>query len=604
MPSDSYKSVVEMFRDRVSSTPDARAMLFKRDGAWTHLSWRQVNQRVHDAACGLRALGLESEQRCSILARTRPEWVLADLAILSAAGATTTIYPSSPADDCAYIIQDSATRFVFVDDAELAERLRSLRAELPTVERLITLTDGADGDWVISLEQLEELGRSWDQEHPGAIQEIGDQIDSHHLATLIYTSGTTGRPKGVMLTHDNWVYEGEAIDNLDVLLPSDVLYLFLPLAHSFAKVMQLCFIRMGIPTVVDGDQSVLMEQLSETRPTFMSAVPRFFEKVHAEVLRKAKADGSVSWATFQWAMAVGRQVSVLRQQGREPRGLLAVQHRLADKLVLSRIKALFGGRMRFFISGGAPLPKPHMEFFHAADLLILEGYGLTETSAATFVNRLGHYKFGTVGRALRGSEARVADDGEILLKGRGIMRGYHQRPDDTGDAFTADGWLATGDIGRIDSDGFLTITDRKKDIIVTAGGKNVAPQNIESRLKARCSLLSHVVLHGDQRRFCTALVTVDEDAAGSWAREQQLPFSSYSELAALPELRRQVQDAVDAVNSQLASFETIKDFQILDQPLSIDAGELTPKLSIKRRVVETNHRAILDAFYPDETEGE
>jgi long-chain acyl-CoA synthetase len=597
MSSASYKSVVEMFRDRVSSTPDAQAMIFKQHGEWVDIDWRTTGERVHELAAGLRALGIESEQRCSILAKTSPEWVIADLGILTAGAATTTIYPSNTPEECAYIIQDSETRLVFVEDATQVAKLRQVRDELPGLVKLVTFADGADGDWVISLDQLRELGQQWDAEHPGEIARIGDAIEPDHLATLIYTSGTTGKPKGVMLTHDCWVYEGEGIDNLDILLPSDKQYIFLPLAHSFAKVMQICFIRMGIPTVVDGDIDVLVDQLGETSPTFMAAVPRIFEKVYNKVVDNAKAGGRLKWAIFQWALGVGRRVSTLRQQRREPSGLLAVQYRVADKLVFSKLKARFGGRMRFFISGGAPLSKEIAEFFHAADILILEGYGLTESSAATFVNRPDSYKFGTVGPALPGTQVKIDDDGEILLKGRGVMKGYYNRSKDTAEVFTEDGWFRTGDIGKVDGDGFLSITDRKKDIIVTAGGKNVAPQNIENMLKARCSYVSQIVVHGDKRNYCSALITINEDSAGKWAKDQQIAYRDYADLASKPQVKQLIQEAIDALNSELASYETIKKFHIMDHEFSIESGELTPKMSIKRRVVEKNHQAILDAFY-------
>jgi long-chain acyl-CoA synthetase len=597
MSSASYRSVVEMFRDRVSSTPDAQAMIYKHGGEWLHIDWRETGERVHEVAAGLRALGIESEQRCSVLAKTSPEWVIADLGILTAGAATTTIYPSNTAEECAYIIQDSDTRLVFAENAEQVAKLREVRDELPQLAKVVTFTDGADGDWVISLDELRELGKTWDNDNPGKIIEIGDAIESDHLATLIYTSGTTGKPKGVMLTHDCWVYEGEAIDNLDILLPSDKQYIFLPLAHSFAKVMQICFIRMGIPTVVDGDIDVLVDQLGETSPTFMAAVPRIFEKVYNKVVANAKAGGKLKWAIFQWALGVGRRVSALRQQRREPSGLLAVQYRIADKLVFSKLKARFGGRMRFFISGGAPLSKEIAEFFHAADILILEGYGLTESSAATFVNLPESFKFGTVGPPLPGTQVKIDDDGEILLKGRGVMQGYYNRSKDTAEVFTEDGWFRTGDIGKVDEDGFLAITDRKKDIIVTAGGKNVAPQNIENMLKARCGYVSQVVVHGDKRNYCSALITINEESVGKWAKEQEIAYSGYADLASKPQVRRLIQEAIDAMNSELASYETIKKFHIMDHEFSIESGELTPKMSIKRRVVETNYKDILDAFY-------
>ncbi len=599
MSSASYKSVVEMFRDRVGSTPDAQAMLFKRDGAWTHMDWRAVGDRVHLVACGLRSLGLENEQRCSILAKTMPDWIVADIGILSAAGATTTIYPSNTAEECAYIINDSGTRFVFVEDAAQADKLRSVRGELEGVVKLITFGDGADGAWVITMAELLELGRAWDREHPGVLRDIGDAIEPDHLATIIYTSGTTGKPKGVMLTHDCWIYEGEAIDNLDILLPSDKQYLFLPLAHSFAKVMELAFIRMGIPTVVDGDQDALIEQLAESSPTFMACVPRIFEKVYNKVVESAKAGGKGKWAVFQWALSVGKQVSTLRQQGKEPTGMLRVQYRLAKKLVFSKIEARFGGRMRFFISGGAPLSKEIAEFFHAADILILEGYGLTESSAASFVNLPDVFRFGTVGPPLPGTEVRIVQDtGEVLIKSRGVMRGYHNLPEVSAET-VRDGWLYTGDKGELDEAGRLKITGRIKELIKTSGGKYVAPAALESRLKALCPYLSQVLVHGDKRNYCTTIITLDPESIVGWAKEHGLQGKSYEELSKDAQVTAMVQEALDKLNAELPSYSTVKYFHLLPRDLTIEDGELTASLKVKRRFVEDRYMHILDGFYKD-----
>ncbi len=598
MTEPSYRSVVEMLRSRIRSTPDARAILHRTGAGWGHLTWREVGRRVRVQACGLKAMGVGDADRIAILSSTRPEWVLADMAILTAGAATTTIYPSNTAAECAYILNDSNTVVLFAENEELARKVLSMRAQIPELRRIVLFGGQVPGeDFVVSLEDLERSGAEWDRTHPGEIDRIGDAVGPDWVATLIYTSGTTGKPKGVILTHDAWVYEGEGMEGTEILESSDIQYLFLPLAHSFAKVLEIAFIHLGIPTVVDGDIDTLIDNLSSSRPTFMGAVPRIFEKVYNKAVANAREGGRLQWTVFQWALDVGRQVSVLRQRGQEPTGLLAARYRVADRLVFSKLRARFGGRIRFFVSGGAPLSREIAEFFHAAGLVVLEGYGLTETSAASFVNRMSRFKFGTVGPPLPGTQVRIDTDGEILIRGRGVMRSYHGLPEETAAMFTEDGFLRTGDVGRLDEDGFLSITDRKKDIIVTAGGKNVAPQNIENLLRARCPFVSQVVVHGDRRNFCTAILTIQEEATARWAREHGVPFTDYASLAARPEVRALVQQCVDAVNRELASYESIKKFAILDRDFSQENGELTPKMNIRRREVEQRHRDLLDSFY-------
>jgi long-chain acyl-CoA synthetase len=402
-----------------------------------------------------------------------------------------------------------------------------------------------------------------------------------------------------MLTHDNWLAEAEATAEMSILSPGDKQLLFLPLAHSFAKVLEVTFIRAGVPTAIDGVIDDLVPNLAAVRPTVMGGVPRVYEKVYNRVITGAREGGGLKYKIFQWAMGVGSKVSKIRQQGGQPSGLLALQHRLADKLVYSKLKARLGGRLRFLISGGAPLSRSIAEFFHSCDILILEGYGLTETSAGSVFNRPNHYKFGTVGLPVPGLEIRIADDGEILLRGRSVMKGYYNLPEDTAEALEPDGWFHTGDIGRLDDGGFLSITDRKKDILVTAGGKNIAPQNIENQLKASCPYVSQVVMLGDRRPFCVALITLNEETAGKWAHEHGIDYKDYADLASRPEIKQLIRDGVEGVNARLASYEKIKDFHLLDHDLSQERGELTPKMSIKRKVVETNHKDVLDAFYKD-----
>ena len=603
MAKKDFRSVAEMFNERVKSTPDVRAFEFpKGDDDWQWMTWAETAARVRAIALGLRQLGLESEQRCSILSTTRIEWVLADLGVMCGGGATTTIYPSNTPAECVYIITDSETAFVFAEDDQQVAKLVACRAEIPGVKHVITFTGSASHDgWVITLDTLEAKGRKQDAANPGAFDDIVASVAPDQLATLIYTSGTTGAPKGVELTHDCWVFAGQALSDIGILSPTDHQYLWLPLSHVFGKALETAQLHIGFPTTIDGRVPKLVQNLGIVRPTFMAAVPRIFEKVYNKVVSGPLEAGGLKLKTFTWAVGVGRQVSALRQEGRELPGFLKVKYKIASMLVFSKLKNHFGGRIRFFVSGSAPLSRELAEFFHAADILILEGYGLTESSAASFINRLATYAFGTVGPALPGIEVKIADeDGEILLKGRGIMRGYHNKPEETA-ATLQDGWLRTGDIGELDDAGRLRITDRKKDLIKTSGGKYVAPQALEGRLKSLCPYISQVLVHGNNRNFCTALVSIDEESIAGWRADSSLNQTSYAELATHPKVVDMIQKAVDELNSGLASYASIKRFAMLPKDLTIEDGELTASLKVKRKVVEATYSDLLDGFYEGTT---
>jgi long-chain acyl-CoA synthetase len=596
----SYRSLAEMFRDRVATTPDRDAFYTPGPGdGWTTTTWRQVDERVRAIAGGLKALGLQDEQRVAILSGTRIEWLYADFGVLVAGGATSTIYPQSTADEAAYILQDSDTVLVVAENGEQLEKLRSQRASIPRVQKVIVVDAFAGkDDWAMTLAELEARGREWNAQHPRELDRIIDAVTPERLATLIYTSGTTGRPKGVALTHDCWCYEGLAMAQIGTLVPEDKQYLWLPLSHSFGKVLEVAILQVGLPTAVDGRIDKIVDNLAVIRPTFMAAAPRIFEKVYNKVVTGAREAGGAKLAIFQWAVPVGMRVSKLRQQGKEPTGLLALQFRIADKLVFQKLRARFGGRIRCFVSGSAPLNRDMAEFFHAAGLLILEGYGLTESSAASFVNRTDDYAFGTVGIPVPGTEVKIAEsDGEILLRGRGIMRGYWNLPEITAETKDADGWLHTGDIGELDAKGRLKITDRKKDLIKTSGGKYVAPQKLESRLKSLSTFVSQVVVHGDARHFCSALVTLDPEALTKWAAANGKAGRSYAELASDPDVRRLVEPAIETLNGELAKYETIKKWTLLPKDFTVEDGELTPSLKVKRKVIETKYRHVLDGFY-------
>jgi long-chain acyl-CoA synthetase len=457
----------------------------------------------------------------------------------------------------------------------------------------------ADG-WVVTLADLEARGRSWDAAHPGAFEERAAEIRPDALATLIYTSGTTGRPKGVELAHSAWVAQSRSIQDSGFLdHPGVSQFFWLPLAHVFGKMVGTAQLRVGFPTAVDGRVDRLVENLGQVRPTFVCAVPRIFEKVHAKVIAGGREGGAAKAAIFRWALGVGLEHARLVRGGGRPGPVLSVQRALADRLVFSKVRRLFGGRLRFFVSGSAPLSKDVAEFFDAMGVVILEGYGLTESSAATHVNLPGCRRIGTAGPALPGIETRIAADGEILMRGPWIMRGYHGLAEETAEALDAEGWLHTGDVGSVGADGFLSITDRKKDLIKTSGGKYVAPTEIESKLKALSPYVAQVLVHGDRRRFVSALVALDPEAIRRWAEQRGLSGRTAAELAASEEVRALVAREIERLNATLPRFANVKRFAILPRELSEAEGEVTPSQKLKRKAIEARYRAELDALYEE-----
>jgi long-chain acyl-CoA synthetase len=590
-------NVARMFMERVESSPDREAFRFLVGDEWTSVTWQESADVVRRLAAGLIALGVEPEMRVAIASSTRYEWILADLAIMCAGAATTTVYPSTTPQDVGYIVGDSQSRVVFAEDDGQIAKLRDGRADLPAVAKVVTFDGSTDGDWVISLTDLEKLGEEHLAANPNAVQDRVDAIAPDSLATLIYTSGTTGQPKGVRLRHSSWTYEGAVVGAQGIVREDDLQYLWLPLAHSFGKVLLSAQLQVGFATAIDGRVDKIVENLPVVRPTFMGAAPRIFEKVHSRVVTMTQGEGGPKAKIFDWAFKVGVQVSRLRREGRQPSGPLALQYKIADRLVFSKIRERFGGRVRFFISGAAALNREIAEWFHAAGVLILEGYGLTETSAGSFVNRPQEYRFGTVGRVFPGTEVRIASDGEILLKGPGVMDGYHNQPELTAEALDDDGWFHTGDIGELDPDGLLRITDRKKDLFKTSGGKYVAPTSIESQFKALCPYVSEIIVHGEGRNFCTAIIVLDPDAMAQWAEHNDMAGKSYRELVTSEPVRELVAEYIDAVNNRLNRWESIKKFVILERELSIEEGEVTPSMKVKRKAVEQKYRDRLDSLY-------
>jgi long-chain acyl-CoA synthetase len=593
---DMVANVALQFLDRVARSPRAEAFRHVDGDDWVPVTWAEAGEQVSRLAAGLLALGLQPEQRVGIASGTRYEWILADLAVMCAAGATTTVYPSTNAEDTAYILSDSECRVVFAEDDEQIAKLKDNKAELPHLAKVVTFDGTPDGDWVISLEDLGALGDTYLAEHPGVIEKTAGEIGPDQLATLIYTSGTTGRPKGVRLRHRSWVYEGSAIAAQNILSEDDLEFRWLPMAHSFGKVLLSTQLAIGYSAAIDGRVDKIVDNLGVVKPTFMGAAPRIFEKAHARIVTMQAAEGGAKEAIFKQAFKVGLAVDQARREGRSPGVLLSAQHAVFDRLVFAKVRERFGGRVRFFISGAAALNQEIGEWFHAAGILILEGYGLTESSAGSFVNLPDSYRIGSVGHIFPGSEVRLGDGDEIQIKGPGVMDGYHNLPEETEKSLTADGWLRTGDKGEVDADGFLRITGRIKELFKTSGGKYIAPPAIESKFKAICPYASQFVVFGNERNFVVALITLDPDAMTDWAKENGVS-GDYAEIVASDACQEMVAGYVEELNSRLNRWETIKKWKLLDHDLSVESGELTPSMKVKRNVVEDNYASVIDGFY-------
>lgn len=591
-------SVAAIFQKRVQQSPRSEAFRYPdANENWISISWGEVGERVERLAAGLVELGLGLEQCVAVISGTRYEWILADLAVNYSGGTTTTVYPSTMPEDVAYILSDSGSVIAFAEDDEQVAKLQERRADIPDVHKVIVFDGATDGDFTISLDELEQLGAAALKQDPDLIKNRVAAITPESIATLIYTSGTTGKPKGVRLSNDGWAFLAASLGSSVPLSQTDLQFLWLPLAHSFGKVLMVMQLEIGFATAVDGRVPNIVDNLAIVKPTFMGAAPRIFEKAHGRVISQIEEEGGPKEKLFKWAFEVGIEVSRLKRAGKPVPKKLEVQHKLADKLVFSKVRERFGGRIRFFISGAAPLSLDIAEWFHAAGLLILEGYGMTETSAASVVNRPYNFKLGSVGLPVPGTEVKIAEDGEILLKNPAVMYGYHNLPEATEEALVGDGWMATGDIGELDDDGFLRITDRKKDLFKTSGGKYVAPTHVEGLFKGICPLVSQIMVHGAERNFVSALITLDPDAIELWAQGNDMAGKSYAEIVSSEQIRALVEVDVKELNGRLNKWEQIKKFAILDADLTIENDEITPSLKMKRKVIEQNNAEILAGFY-------
>ncbi|KZS59421.1 AMP-dependent synthetase/ligase [Mycobacterium pseudokansasii] len=592
-------SVARMFLDRVAATPHAEAFRYPHDHGWESVTWEQVGERVRHLAAGLISLGIAAEDRVALASSTRYEWVLTDFAVMCAGAATTTVYPTTIAPDVAYIVANSGSRIVVAEDQKQVDKLLAHRAELPAVSKVVIIDGNGDGDWVITLADLEQLGKQLLADSPNAVEERAAAVGPDQLASLIYTSGTTGRPKGVRLTHGAWTYTAAAIDALNVLGPDDLNFLWLPLAHAFGKVMLALPLSIGFTTAIDGRVEKIVDNLAVLHPTVMGAAPRIFEKAHARIEQMVAEQSRFKRTVFGWSMRVGLKVSAARQKGRKPSPAATLAYKLADRLVFSTIRERFGGRIRFFVSAAAALDRNVAQWFDAIGITVLEGYGLTETAAASFINRPHAYRFGTVGWPFPATEVKIAGDGEILLRGPGLMTSYHDLPEATTEALDQDGWFHTGDIGEVDADGYLRITDRKKDMFKTSQGKYVAPSAIEVRFKGLCPYVGELIVIGEGKPYCVALVSLDREAITDWAAKHGLAGRPFAEIAGDSRTRDLIAGYIDMLNAELNRWEQLKKFTILDRELSIESGDLTPSMKLRRKVVVDKSADQIAALYQD-----
>jgi long-chain acyl-CoA synthetase len=567
---------------------DRLAVKWQQDGEWRELTFAQVSEIVDEIALGLVGLGIESGDRVGLLANTRPEWTFSSLAISRAGAVVVPIYPTNSPEECEWVAGNSESRVVICEDAGQAAKIAQVRGGLDKLEHVVVI-DGPTGDGdEIGLEQLREQDRGGDRSELDRRCETVSPGDTY---TIIYTSGTTGAPKGVVLSHGNCASVGVMCQEIGFVTEEDLSYLYLPLAHVFALTVQLASFDVGTGIVYwGGDTQQIIAEAIQTSPTYFPSVPRIFEKLYALALSMAESEEQL-----RGAVEVGLKVRKLHRDGDEVPAELQAAYDRAEEALYAKVRGLFGGKLEKAVSGAAPISPEILEFFYACGVPVLEGWGMTETTALGTVNTLEHVRLGTVGRPLPGVELKIADDGEVMIKGPNVFREYWRNPEATRETFTDDGWMLTGDLGSIDDDGYLTITGRKKDIIITAGGKNLTPSNLENDLK-QSRWVSQAVMHGDRRPYPVALITLDPEEIAPWARERDLP-EDMAELVEREEVRELIQDVLDRANSKYAQVEQIKKFALLDHDLTQEGGELTPTLKLKRNVVNERYADVFEALY-------
>ncbi|MGH7894139.1 MAG: AMP-dependent synthetase/ligase [Candidatus Binatia bacterium] len=595
-----YANLAQMFFTRAHELADRPRYRHRDDTGWHEVTWAETRDRVRAIAAALIEDGVRPGDRIALLSATRPEWMEIDFAILACGALTIPVYPSVLPDECGYIVTNAGADRLFVDNAKQRAKVEAITRDgfeldgvrRPAPVRSITSVEGTGPE---TLGATLERGRSLLGRHGSEIDRRVAALGRSDLATIVYTSGTTGPPKGVPQTHGNHLAAVEAALRIGTLRAGDVDFFFLPLAHSFARMIEYCGIAAGTTTVFARSIDTLIDDLPTAKPNVVPAVPRVYEKMYARIQAGRAASGTMQQTLFDWAVGVGRQRSRLRAAGRPVPLWLQAADAIAHQLVFSRIHAVLGGNIRFMLSGGAPLAPEIAEFFHAVGVPIFEGYGLTETTPVLTVNHPEKYRLGTVGTVLDCCEIRIAEDGEILARGANVAGGYYERPEATAEAWDGDGWFHTGDIGEIDADGFLRITDRKKDLLKTSGGKYVAPQKIENLLKLQPHISQAVVI-GDNRKYCTALVTLDFAEIERWAAGQGLQAGPAA-LTAHPSVQALIEGEVAAVNQHLPSWESIKYVRVLPGDFSPETGELTPSLKVKRKVVGQRYADVIESMY-------
>ena len=590
-------TLAQLLVNTVKTYPKPDFMLFKKEGAYTPISTQEFGDGVKHLSLGLKALGFEAGQKLCLLSENRPAWTTTDLATLCAGGLTVPIYTTLVPEQIRYIIDDSDATVVVVSNADLWKKVEPLRPGLTKVKHYITFADEAPAG-VLTLKEIMDKGRAAAESKPGLFDELVARVKPGDEATLIYTSGTTGVPKGVILTHDNLVSNIKTASDLIEFTEKDTVLSFLPLSHILERMVMFTYMYKGCTVAFAESVEAVAQNLLEVRPHIMVSVPRVFEKIYTKVMDQVLASPSLRRKIFFWALKVGKAYGAAKLAGKPVSGGLRFRHSIAAKLVFSKIIAKTGGRVRFFVSGGAPLSKDIAEFFYAIGLVILEGYGLTETSPLLSINTFEHIRLGTVGKPGPGIDIKIASDGEILARGPNIMKGYYKKEAETREVLEG-GWFHTGDIGQFDADGFLVITDRKKDLIVTSGGKNIAPQPIENLLKTSPYITNGVVI-GDRKRFIAALVVPDFDKLREYARTQEIAFSSLDDLCRDRRIVGFLKAEVDRATPLLASYERIKKIAVLPRDFEIERGEITPSLKVRRAIVTAEYQALIDAMYRED----